>query len=96
MENINAMSDRTVLKKILELLLESKIYTDELQFQNNKDVKTKDDIDWFSYVEKDNWVFQGNKNGWWIRLINPDGIRVAQHSSKDKFVAECRKLLRKF
>ena len=99
MENldlINSISERKILFKIIDCLIDGTISTDDLQFKNNKEreVDSEDDR-WFNYVEKDGWIFQGHKFGRRIRLMNPNNIRVAKAPKKDDFVNECRKLLAK-
>ena len=93
-EDINSCNERRILKCILNLLIDGKITTEDLQFKNNKEkeVDSTDDR-WFDYVEKDGWIFQGHKLGKRIRLINPSNIRVAKAPKKDDFVKQCRKLL---
>ncbi|MEE3314182.1 MAG: hypothetical protein VZR56_08500 [Treponema sp.] len=94
MDNLSILSERKVLEKIIDLLLEEKIFTDDLQFKYNKEKEISDDEKWFDYVQKSGWVFQGHEFGKRIRLMNPDGIRVAKAPKKDDFIANCRKLLR--
>ena len=99
MENfdlINSISERKILFKIIDCLIDGTISTDDLQFKNNKEreVDSEDDR-WFNYVEKDGWIFQGHKFGRRIRLMNPNNIRVAKAPKKDDFVNECRRLLAK-
>ena len=93
-EEINSMTERRLLGKIIELLINNKLTTENLQFKNNKEKELDSDDDrWFNYVEKDGWIFQGHKFGKRIRLMNPNNIRVAKAPKKDDFVKECRKLL---
>ncbi len=94
MDNISDLSERKVLEKIIDLLLDETIFIEDLQFKSNTEKETNDDDKWFIYVEKAGWTFQGHKSGKKIRLMNPEGIRVAKAPKKDDFVAECRKLLR--
>jgi len=94
LDTINSISERKVLFKIIDYLIEGKITLDEIQFKNNteREVDSEDDR-WFNYVEKDGWIFQGHKYGKRIRLMNPNNIRVAKASKKDDFIKNCRKLL---
>ena len=93
---IKSISERKILFKIIDCIIDGTISTDDLQFKNNKEreVDSEDDR-WFNYVEKDGWIFQGHKFGRRIRLMNPNNIRVAKAPKKDDFVNECRKLLAK-
>lgn len=96
LDTINSISERKVLFKIIDYLIDGKITLDELQFKNNTEREVDSDDDrWFNYVEKDGWIFQGHKYGKRIRLMNPNNIRVAKAPKKDDFVNECRKLLAK-
>ncbi|MBO4639903.1 MAG: hypothetical protein J5710_09135 [Treponema sp.] len=96
MEDINSLSERKVLFQIINLLIEKKNSIEDLQFKNNKERELEsEDDNWFNYVEKDGWIFQGHKFGKRIRLMNPSNIRVAKASKKDSFIKECRKLLKK-
>ena len=89
----NTLTERKVLEKIIDLLVDCKITTDDLQFRYNKEKEMEDEDRWFNYVEKNGWKFQGHKNGRRIRLLNPSDLRVAKASNKDDFVRNCRKLL---
>lgn len=93
-EDVNSMTERRLLGKVIELLIDKKLTTEDLQFKYNKEREedTSDDR-WFNYVEKDGWIFQRHKLGKRIRLINPSNIRVAKAPKKDDFVKQCRKLL---
>lgn len=93
MFNSSELTERRVLDMIIQLLLENKITTEDIQFKNNNEREVNDDDRWFDYVERDGWKFQGHKAGRRIRLLNASGVRVAKAPQKDDFVKECRRLL---